>query len=76
MEWRGGSQQQSCSHWVPLTTTVSPSGWCHHPVMLPISRPSPSSAVCSVGHMLGKKGGNSLVAQLVKNPPEKRETWV
>ena len=70
------SQQQSCSHWAPLTTKVSPSGWCHRPAMLPISRPSPSSALCSAGYVLGKKGGSSLVAQLVKNPPEKRETWV
>ena len=45
-------------------------------MILPISRPSPSSAVCSAGYMLGKKGGSSLVAQLVKNPPAKWETWV
>ena len=44
--------------------------------MLPISRPSPSSAGCSAGYMLGKKGGSSLVAQLVKNLPAKWETWV
>ena len=57
-----------------------PEYWSGEPIPSPVNLPNPGielgSPALQADSLRAEPGGKPLVAQLVKNPPAMRETWV